>query len=253
MYHDRTRILLPLLLLATIAATALAGPPSGEEIMLKGLEAVGGEKAIARHHNTLLKGRMLMSGIEMEMTTYLAEPNLRYMLLESSMIGKMESGCDGKVAWDLSMMQGASIKEGAELEKALFDAAYNPELKWRERYTDIDVQGEEELEGTACWKVVVTPKVGELITTWIDKETWLPAKTETKEVSSMGSISIVSYLSDYREVDGVKMPHEMRMVLMGAQEMRMVFDAYEFNVEIPDGTFDLPAEIKELVAAAAAE
>ncbi len=39
------------------------------------------------------------------------------------------------------------------------------------------------------------------------------------------------------------------MVLMGAQEMTTTMDSVEFNVEIPEGTFDLPAEIQELLAA----
>lgn len=247
--HHLFLSIIPFLIVLTAAGGALADLPSVEEVMENRVEALGGEAALARHHNSLTKGKMSISGIEMDMTIYTAEPNLLYTLFESDMIGKMESGCNGEVAWDMSVMQGASVKEGEELEKALFDAAFNAELHWRDRFTNIDVQAEEEIDGTPCYKVVLTPTVGDTVTAYVDTETWLTVKTETVSNSPTGSISIVSSPSDYREVDGVKVPFSVKLVLMGAQELITTTDSIEFNVEIPEGTFDLPAEIQGLLAA----
>ncbi len=243
----RSAVSLLIVLIAT--GNALADLPTGEDVMKKNIEALGGETALARRHNSLMKGTMAISGVEMEMTIYAAEPNLSYTLFESAMIGKMESGCNGEVAWDLSVMQGASVKEGDELDKALFDAVFNAELYWRDRYTNIEVLAEEEIEGTACYKVLLTPIVGDPITAYIDMETWLTVKTESVNNSAMGSISIVNNLSDHREVDGVKVPFRMKLILMGAQEMTTIIESLEFNVVIPKGVFDLPAEIQELLDA----
>jgi len=246
---DLFRSIIALLIVLSAFGNALADLPAGEEVMEKSVEALGGEAALSRHHNRLTKGKMSISGVEMDITIYTAEPNLLYTLFESPMVGTMESGCNGEVAWDLSVMQGASVKEGAELEKALFGAAFNAELYWRDRYTSIDVQAEEEVDGTACYRVVLSPTVGDTVTAYVDTETWLTVKTETVSNSSMGSISVVTDLSDYREIDGVKVPFGMNLVLMGAQEMTTVTDSVAFNVEIPEGVFDLPAEIQELLVA----
>lgn len=243
------RSVVPLLVVLIAVGSALADLPTGQEVMKKKVEALGGEAALARHHNSLMKGKMSISGVDMAATIYSAEPNLLYTLFESEMIGRMESGCNGEVAWDMSTMQGATVKEGEELEKALFNAAFNAELYWRDRYTSIDVLAEEEIDGATCYKVALTPAVGDSLTAYVDKETWLTVKTETVSNSDMGSISIVTNPSDYREVDGVKVPFSMKMVLMGAQEMTTTMDSVEFNVELPEGTFDLPAEIQELIAA----
>jgi len=238
-----------LLVVLVAAGSALADLPTGEEVVAKRIEALGGEAALAKRHNSLMKGTMSISGVDMAATIYSAEPNFLYTLFESEMIGKMESGCNGEVAWDMSTMQGASVKEGEELEKAIFQAAFSPELRWRERYTNVDVQSEEEIDGTACYMVVLTPTVGDTTTVYVDAETWLIVRTETVSKSDMGSISIVTNPSDYREVDGVQVPFSMDMVLMGAQQMTTTIDSVAFNVEIPEGTFDLPAEIQELLAA----
>ena len=243
------RIVIPFLIVLLAAGNALADLPTGEELMTKRIEGLGGEAVMARLYISLMKGTMSVSGVDMAATIYSASPNLLYTLFESEMIGKMESGCNGEVAWDMSTMQGATVKEGEELEKAIFQAAFSPELRWRERYSNVDVQAEEEIDGTACYRVVLTPTVGDTTTAFVDAETWLIVRTETVSNSDMGSISIVTNPSDYREVDGVKVPFSMKMVLMGAQEMTTTIDSVEFNVEIPEGTFDLPAEIQEIVAA----
>lgn len=241
------RRLMPVVLILLVAATALADLPSAEKVMKESIKAMGGEKAIEKHHNSKMQGKMLMSGIELAITVYSAEPNLSYTVLESDMTGKMESGCNGEVAWDLSMMQGASIKEDEELEKTIFAAVFNSELLWKERHESIEVQGVEEVEGKECYKVLLTPKIGDPSTNYYDSDSYRLLKTETVVNSPMGSITIVAYPMDYRDVGDVLVPFRNRTVMMGAQEMVMEFETVEFNVEIPEGTFDLPEGVQELL------
>ncbi len=40
---------------------------------------------------------------------------------------------------------------------------------------------------------------------------------------------------------------EIKMVLMGAQEMMTIMGSVEFHFELPEGIFDVPAEIQELL------
>ena len=40
----------------------------------------------------------------------------------------------------------------------------------------------------------------------------------------------------------------MKIVLMGVQEMMTIMESVKFNVELPEGIFDVPAEIQELLA-----
>ena len=68
--------------------------PKAEEVMAKYIEAIGGKEALEKIHNRVTKGTLAMpaQGMTMEMTTYSAEPNKTYLLLESEMIGKIETG-----------------------------------------------------------------------------------------------------------------------------------------------------------------
>ncbi|MCP4548554.1 MAG: outer membrane lipoprotein-sorting protein [bacterium] len=240
--------IIPLLLILLVAAQAWADSlPSGEKVIEDYLKAIGGRKALAKQHNSITKGSMVMSGMTLPLTSYSAEPNLAYFLMESAMTGKMESGCNGELAWDLSVMQGGSIKEGEELEIALLDATFNAPLFWKEHNVGAETMSIEEIDGKSCYKVVLTPKLGEPKTNFYDVESHLLLKTEAVRKSAMGEISVVTYLSDYRELAGTLTPFVTRSIFMGTQEMTMTIESLEYNTEIPEGIFDLPADIQALL------
>jgi len=61
-----------------------------------------------------------------------------------------------------------------------------------------------------------------------------------------GTIPSDSYLSDYKRVDGILLPHKTVTKLMG-QERITIMESIEQNVQLPPDRFDLPAEIKALM------
>ena len=63
---------------------------------------------------------------------------------------------------------------------------------------------------------------------------------------SMGDIPVTSKLSDYKEVDGIKIPFTNSSSMMG-QEQAIALQSVEHNVEIPADRFAVPAEVEELL------
>jgi len=64
--------------------------------------------------------------------------------------------------------------------------------------------------------------------------------------SPMGAIPSVSWLSDYKEVDGILIAHTVSVDVMG-QKREVVTQSVEHNVDLPENLFDLPEEIKEVM------
>ena len=54
-----------------------------------------------------------------------------------------------------------------------------------------------------------------------------------------GTVKVECYLSDYREVEGLKLPHRIQFK-RGDEYMTLNFDNYSPNDAIPDSTFDPP-------------
>ncbi len=224
------------------------GPMTAEKILALGLEKSGGAKAMEKHHGMKMTGTFSLPamGVTAPIEVYQKAPNLMYTRIQSDMFGTIESGSNGSVHWEKSMMSGSKIKTGEEAAVAERQATFNLALKWKEFYDKAELAGEEEVDGTPCYKVIMTPKVGEPETTWIAKDSFLTIKSETTLNSEMGAISIEMNFSDFREMDGVLVPFKTRQVLMGMQEMLITADSMQWDPEFPAGVFELPDDIKAL-------
>ena len=64
----------------------------------------------------------------------------------------------------------------------------------------------------------------------------------------MGEIPAETMLSDYsKEEIGLVQPHKVHHKTLG-QEFRITMDHMEYNIDLPKDRFDLPAEVKALLA-----
>ena len=224
------------------------GPLTAEKILALSIEKAGGAKALQKHSGMKMTGTFALPamGVSAPIEVYQKAPDLMYTKIESQMFGTIESGSSDGVHWEKSMMSGSKIKTGEEAAVAARQATFNMALKWDEFYDKAELVGEEEVEGKLCYKVVMTPKVGQPETAWYDKETFQTVKSESTMESEMGSISVESYLSDFREVDGVTTAFFTRQILMGMQEMTITMESLEWDPEYPEGIFELPEDIKAL-------
>src|SRR6266851_9757578 len=75
--------------------------PKGEAILDKYIEVTGGKAAYEKKRTEVSSAVMefVGKGVRANMTSYHAEPNRSYMVVEIEGIGKMEEGTDGSVVW----------------------------------------------------------------------------------------------------------------------------------------------------------
>ena len=66
------------------------------------------------------------------------------------------------------------------------------------------------------------------------------------EGTVQATVPFEMFLSDYREVDGVLLPHDFRRVSMG-QSRRFKMESIRHNVELPADRFELPDDVKSLL------
>ncbi len=223
--------------------------PDPETVMEHYIKATGGKDNYEKHNSLKMTGTFAMPamGITAPLTTYQKAPNLGYTIIASDAFGTIESGSNGEVLWEKTMMTGPKVKEGEEKAVADRQGAWNMLLRWKDFYTESNTVAVEEVEGQNCYKVVSTPKVGSDETSWLNVETSLLVKTSMSMTNEMGVISMDIYPSDYRDVDGVTVPFQVRQILMGMQEITITTETLEWDPEIPEGTFDVPEDVMALV------
>ena len=208
----------------------------------------GGKAAYAKIHSEVSTGVMEFPamGLKGKMISYSADPDKRVMEVTMDGIGKILDGSNGEIAWATSAMQGPRVKEGDEKAEALLEATFNADARWRDIYQRAETTGVESVDGKDCYKIVLTPKTGNPVTRWYDKESNLLLKMRVKARSPMGEIESDSFVSDYRKEDGILMPHKL-VSHVATLEIALTIDSVKHNAEIPKDKFELPDEIKVLL------
>ena len=118
-------------------------------------------------------------------------------------------------------------------------------VEWRKVYKSAESSGTEDVNGQACYKVVLTPNEGKPETQYYDKKTNLLVKVTLIMVDQMGETPTETTVSDYKAQDGLLSPRKSHHWALG-QEFEITINQIEYNVDIPKGRFDLPNEIKAL-------
>lgn len=249
-----TRMLAFVLLLALLAGRAnQAWPQSGElpkaeEILDRYIEVTGGKDAYEKIYNRVSKGTIELKGMGVKgsITLYQAKPNKSYTSFEFENLGSSEEGTNGDVAWELNFATGPRLLEGEEKAFSLRHSTFNAELYWRKLFKKAECAGVETIGEQACYKVVMTPPEGKPETWYFDKNSNLLVKVTITYKSPMGEIPLEIYSSDYKEVNGIRLPHTGTVKVM-FQELILKTESIQHNTEIPGSRFDLPEAVKALV------
>jgi hypothetical protein len=221
--------------------------PTGEEIILRAIEASGGMEALAKIKNRVAEGTMEIKGlgIKGKLTVCQARPNKTYTKVQIDGLGTLEQGTDGDVVWELNPMTGPRVVEGEERAAMLLISQFD-DANFKELYEKIECVGTEDVGDETCYKVVLTPKEAMPITEYHSKQSGLLVKQVLTLPHQFGKIEIESVTSDYKKVDGILLPHrtvEKALVV----ESHATVTGYKHNVELPDDRFDPPAQIKALL------
>lgn len=232
--------------------------PTGESVLAKYVEVTGGQEAYDKISNRHFTGtiEIVNAGVVLDMEAWAAKPNKLIATINSDATGTIHKGCTGTAAWSMSDLQGPVIEGGASLENQLRDSLFDRIAYWKQVYQSAECIAIEKLNGSECYKVVLTPKPYKseeakdaevsLMNVYFDKATHLANKIESNAVTAAGTINITAYLSDYKDVDGIKIPHTTKLELVG-QTRIMTMTSFKHNLELADNHFDPPAEIQALL------
>jgi hypothetical protein len=186
---------------------------SAEEIILRYLTVTGLLENADQFHNRLTIGKFLMPKIayEGEMTTYTVPPDFRRMEVLQGTEKIFSSGVKDGVAWTIDPMNGARILEGLDRLRTLRQCNFDIFLSWQLEFVAAEVERS-------------------------------PSDSDSQAGSSRISIDI----SDYREVDGMLIPHLLDTDLDGIMTLQLAATSIQHDVEIPEEVLALPQEILDL-------
>jgi len=240
-----------ILALAVLGMTPDSSPPNAERptgaaIVDRFIEVTGGKSAYDKLHNRVCHNRIVHVGMGFEdkAVIYTARPNKRFVHIESEAMGDIENGTDGNVVWYLPSGGDPLVETGGAREAQLSDLAFDRMDNWRAYYKSAELVKELDIEGEHCYEVLLTPNVGPAETHYYDRGSGLLVKArKTRPSSFMATIVFDISLSDYKLVDGVRLPHKVHQKFDqcgSPREMIFVTERIEHNVDLPSDRFTPP-------------
>ena len=237
-----TVFLVPSLVMSAATQTA-------DEVVEKHLAAVGGRDALMKVTSRKATGTMTVQTpngpISGPVELYSKAPNKTrlYVVLDLSSLGMndkltLDQKFDGTTGWSLNTLQGDKPITGNQLDNMKNGTFPNPLLTYKAAGTTVELLPNETIAGKALLVLKITPKAGSTSKLYLDPATYLVVRS-TAVVNSPemgGDIEQVSEASDYRTVDGLKLPFKT-VQTAGPQTVTVVFDKIEHNVTIDDAMF----------------
>lgn len=242
-----------------LAATAVfAQTPSGaatnvDAIVQRHLAALGGLDKMRAVQSTKATGKMTMGGqqgqpIEASITFWNKRPAFQRM--EISLQGqKITQGFDGKNGWMMNPAMGSAPQiapaEEGKAAVANADPDGSPLADYKTKGNHVQLLGKKDVNGTVAYELQVTLRSGSTSLLFLDEKTFLPLKTSVvrQQPGQAQPLTVETYSSDYRPVNGVMMPFVTETRVGGRTMARTVMEKIEANVVTDDALFAVPAPI----------
>ena len=235
--------------LAAVAAAVLipcSWAQTVDEIIAKNVQARGGLEKLKAVQSIKSTANMSM-GQGMEAPGVLIQKRPRLARLDFTIQGLTAvQAYDGKSAWQIMPFMGKKDPEpmSADETKEVEEMADldGPLVDYKSKGHQVELLGKEKVEGTDAYKIKATLNNGDVQTIYIDSDSFLEIKEETKRTMRGSEQLIESSIGDYKDVDGVLFPFAMESGVKGSQEkQKLTITKIELNVPADDSIFKMPA------------
>jgi outer membrane lipoprotein-sorting protein len=245
----KTLVIIAAILSVALLANAYA--MTVDEIIAKNLEAMGGKENLKAIKTMKTSGKLYSMGMEAPFTMIHKRPNS--YRFETTIQGvEMVQAFDGETAWGimpfagntkpqkLPGIQAKMIKEQADMDGFLMD--------YKEKGYKIELVGKQDLEGTETYLLKVTnvPMIeGMVVNIYLDAEYFIELRQNMKGEYEGQPFDTDVDLGDYKEVDGIMLPHSYEVKMGGQTMSSMIFENIELNADVNDSLFAFPGEAEE--------
>jgi outer membrane lipoprotein-sorting protein len=217
-----------------------------DELIAKNVQARGGMDKLKGVHSVKSTATMAM-GPGMEAPGVLIQKRGNLARLEFTIQGLTAvQAYDGKNAWQVMPFMGKKDPElmTADEAKEVEEMADidGPMVDYKTKGNQVELLGKEKIEGTDAYKLKVSLKNGDVQTVYIDADSFLEIKEETKRTVRGTEQVVESAIGDYKEVSGIMVPFAMESGVKGsAEKQKLTITKVEFNVPADDSIFKMPA------------
>ncbi len=216
--------------------------PDAAELLAKSVDAVGGKAKLDTVESFHLEGTI---GAPKQNLTGKVETWWKggdfYMVQTIPGLGINRSGKKGDVIWAEEPINGLRKLEGKEAEQHMWASSLLLSADWKNFFDSAETVRSREIDGKKVYDIELSASSGAKLTVTLDAESHLMVEQSFKVHSPLGSMPVKIRSTDYRDIDGMKIPHKQvtdASLMVLTQELTVV----ELNSEVNEDAFAMPIE-----------
>lgn len=227
--------------------TALAGLILVTSLNAQTLEEIVKKYSAANKYDQIsalstikITGKMSMMGMEMPMELWMKKPD-KIKSVTNFNGQEIVSAFDGTKGYAINPMTGSA--QPVEMSPEQIKQIQNNNLfqDYLANYLKegkLTLLGDDNVNGTPVFKIEAALDGGNKIDLFIDKDKYIILKTST--TINQGGMSVIadSYMTDYKENNGVYIPMKTTTSASG-MEFTIAFDKVEINIPMADSIFTI--------------
>ncbi|MFW6198289.1 MAG: hypothetical protein ACOC5E_00550 [Acidobacteriota bacterium] len=233
----------------TVPAVAFPAVPQDapelglEEVLANHYEVMGGLEDLGSVDSMRVSGSMTLGqGMQGGFTNIIVRPNKMRLELEIQGMTGVQA-YDGETAWMFMPFMGQSEPEAMpdEMAASVIRQADidGPLVNWQDKGHRVDLVGMADVEGTETYELEVVFESGHVQRHYLDAEYFVPVKVVSEESMGGSEFESVQMPSDYKEVEGILVPHSIRV--QGPQGTQtLTVESVEIGVEVDESIFEMP-------------
>ena len=248
------------LLIATVcAATAwaddsvMAADKTLDEIIALNIESRGGRDAMQAVKSAQMNGKINMGpGMDAPFEVTFARPGMvRMEFTVQGMVGI--TAYDGENGWGVMPFMGQKepdVLADDQLKQIQEQADFDgPLVDYADKGHTIELLGKVDMEGTEAYKLRITKKNGDVATSYLETESGLEFRQETRTMMQGNEANFVTEIGDYKEVGDLLLPHSMTQTFEGAPAGQTItIESIVLNPEVDKTLFAMPEATAEKVS-----
>jgi outer membrane lipoprotein-sorting protein len=235
---------LSILFALTLTAFAMSAQ-TADEVVEKYLKAIGGADKWKKLESMVQTCKGEQQGMSFPVTVSSMRPNLMKIEVDIQGMKMIPQAYDGTIGWSVNPFGGGNeptkMDEDAtkEIAKSKFEDEF---IDYKTKGHTVTLEGTEEAEGTKCFKIKIALKEGGEKIYFMDTENYIPIMIrEFAMTGPMKGQASESVLGDYKEVDGMMMPHSIEQKVGGQTQAVIKVEKIEINPKIDKAIFAFPA------------
>lgn len=206
-----------------------------DDVINKHIAALGGKENLSKLQNVITEGSLSVQGVEIGVTlTQVNNKLARQDISVNGMTGfDMLTDKEGWTYMPFNGMQKPEPKTADDVKEGLSDLDIaGPLVDYAAKGNKVELLGKEDVDGTECFKLKVTLASGKDETYFIDPATNMIIRTKKMQKANGQETEVQSDFSDYRDVEGVKMPYSI-----GLPFGTLLITSIKVNQTIPESAY----------------